>query len=197
MNNTEKPSLTTGLDSQILQIINTENLEDQRAHLKKLGEIMGFDLMDCAAALLFLLQTPSSIQGMPIASVRDQLTLPLRQTAPYPIKMVRYRLNVGRHHQVTVEELKKVLIEESGVDKNNIAHVDIQDFYTLIELPDEMPPDIFQHLKSVEINHQKLEIRRVKNRRPKKYGRLRYGRHHRQQQVPQQHPESAGFSGKG
>jgi hypothetical protein len=88
-------------------------------------------------------------------------------------KMVRYRLDVGRKNQVTMEELKKVLIEESGVDKNNIHNVNIQVDYTLIELPDKMPLDIFEHLKSVEINHHKLNIKRVKTRNNRKRGNLR------------------------
>ncbi len=90
--------------------------------------------------------------------------------------MVRYRLDVGRKHQVTLEELKKVLIEESGVDKNNINNVNIQGDYTLIDLPDAMPPDIFLHLKSVEINQRKLDIRRVKARNNKKRGNNNFRR---------------------
>ena len=41
-----------------------------------------------------------------------------------------------------------------------------------------MPPDIFQHLKSVEINQHKLDIKRVKMRNNKKRGnnQLRRGR---------------------
>lgn len=84
------------------------------------------------------------------------------------IKMVRYRLDVGCKHQITPEELKKVLIEESGVDKNNINNINIQGDYTLVELPDEMPPDIFQHLKAVEINQHKLDIKRIKARHKKR-----------------------------
>jgi coenzyme F420-reducing hydrogenase beta subunit len=89
------------------------------------------------------------------------------------IKMVRYRLDVGSKHQVTSEELKKILIEESGVDKNNIKYINIQGDYTLVELPDEMPQDIFLHLKSVEIKQRKLDIKRVKLRNKK---RSNYGR---------------------
>ncbi len=84
------------------------------------------------------------------------------------IKMVRYRLNVGIKHQVSVDALKKVLIEESGVDKNNIKIITLQNDYTLVELPDEMPQDIFLHLKTVEINHHKLDIKRVKIRNKKR-----------------------------
>lgn len=84
------------------------------------------------------------------------------------IKMVRYRLDVGCKHQITSEELKKVLIEESGVDKNNVNNINIQGDYTLVELPDEMPQDIFLHLKSVEIKQRKLDIKRVKSRNKKR-----------------------------
>lgn len=96
---------------------------------------------------------------------REQLST----TAAQPgIKMVRYRLDVGRQHQVSAEELKKILIEESGVDKRNINIINIQGDYTLVELPDEMPQDIFLHLKSVEINQHKLDIKRVKARNKKR-----------------------------
>jgi len=80
------------------------------------------------------------------------------------IKMVRYRLDVGSQHQITEETLKKVLVEESGVDKNNINNINIRGLYTLIDLPDSMPADIFQHLKTVEINQRPLAIKRVKSR---------------------------------
>ena len=93
----------------------------------------------------------------------------LRPTATQSgIKMVRYRLDVGRNHQITLEELKRILIEESGVDKNNIKNINIQGDYSLVELPDEMPQDIFLHLKSVEIKQHKLDIKRVKARNNKR-----------------------------
>ena len=93
--------------------------------------------------------------------------------------MIRYRLDVGSKHKITLDQLKKVLIEESGVDKNNISNVNIQNLYTLIELPDEMPHDIFQHLKSVEINQHKLDIRRVKTHNKKRGNNyIRRGRKH-------------------
>jgi coenzyme F420-reducing hydrogenase beta subunit len=90
-------------------------------------------------------------------------------------KMVRYRLAVGCHHQVTQEELEKVLIEESGVDKRHINIINIQNDYTLVELPDEMPQDIFMHLKSVEIKQHKLDIKRVKARKKRGSNRGRRG----------------------
>jgi hypothetical protein len=97
----------------------------------------------------------------------------VQPSIPVGFKMVRYRLSVGCKHQINSEQLKRVLVEESGVDKNNINIVTIQDDYTLVELPDEMPQDIFLHLKSVEIKQYKLDIKRVKLRAKKRNNRSR------------------------
>ena len=164
----------TPLKNRLLKILAVENLETQRNFIKTITQELEIDSLSCAAALIYLtqqLEAPTSKDK----NVDGQLPT---KNKSFTIKMVRYRLNVGSDHSITTEQLKKALIEESGVDKNNINNINIQRTYTLIELPDEMPPDIFQHLKSVEINQQKLDIKRVKTRNNKKRGNnpLRRGR---------------------
>jgi hypothetical protein len=166
------------LKNRIRQILISENLDTQRTLISSITTELGIDSLTCAAALTYLTQT-IEIRSTP-ASLGDPKT-GNQLTTKNPsagIKMVRYRLDVGSKHRITLDQLKKVLVEESGVDKNNINSVNIQNLYTLIELPDDMPPDIFQHLKSVEINQHKLDIRRVKARNNKKRGNnhIRRGR---------------------
>lgn len=173
--------------SRIQQLVHGEDLGAERACLQQLCAASGIDLTDCAAALLRMLQNQSA--AVPLSTPAAQRKTAIRQAVPQTIKLVRYRLDVGRRHQVSAEILKKVLVEESGVDPKNIANIDIQETFTLIELPDEMPPDIFQHLKSVEINRQKLDIRRVKNRRFNKRGPSRNG--HQRQPAAKAHSETA------
>jgi hypothetical protein len=79
--------------------------------------------------------------------------------------MQRYRLDVGKKQGVELESLKEMLVEESGVDRNNIQNISIRNDYTLLELPDEMPSDIFLHLKNILINDFKLNITRLKVRK--------------------------------
>jgi len=162
------------LKNRIQQILHNENLDTERAYISAITAELGIDSVTCAAALTYLTQTLENTSTP--ALLGDNKTY--NQLPPLGIKMVRYRLDVGIKHSVTLEQIKKVLIEESGVDKNHINNVNIQNLYTLIELPDEMPPDIFQHLKSVEINQHKLDIRRVKARTNKKRGNnhIRRGR---------------------
>jgi hypothetical protein len=150
------------LKNQLQQVLSSSNLDAQSALIHTLCNELGIDSLTCAAALLTLIPTDE---------LAEQASLSIAQMPPTPvitssvvtgIKMIRYRLDVGSTQLVTADELKKLLIAESGVDKNNINNIHIHSLYTLLELPDEMPPDIFLHLKTVEINQQKLDIRRVK-----------------------------------
>jgi len=177
---TDYLSKEESLKNHIEQILKNENLDIHRALISAIAAELGIDSLTCAAALTYLTQSIENTTNPVFLS--DQKTgnqFPAKNPQ-LGIKMVRYRLDVGSKHRITAELLKKVLVEESGVDKNNINNVNIQNLYTLIELPDEMPPDIFQHLKSVEINQHKLDIRRVKSRNNKKRGNIhvRRGRKH-------------------
>ncbi len=159
------------LINRIKLIIENENLDTERAFIRATTAELGIDNITYAAALTYLNQIIENTSAPILKEDNKTTSKPLSSKAmSLSVKMVRYRLDVGTKHHVTLEQLKKVLIEESGVDKNNINNVNIQSLYTLIELPDEMPPDIFQHLKSVEINQHKLDIRRVKARNNKKRG---------------------------
>ena len=166
------------LKNRIQQILNSENLDTQRALISTIAAELEIDSLTCAAALTYLTQAVENTSTLALfVGNKAGNQLPTKNT-PLGFTMVRYRLDVGSKHRITLEQLKKVLVEESGVDKNNINNVNIQNLYTLIELPDEMPPDIFLHLKSVEINQHKLDIRRVKARNNKKRGKsnIRRGR---------------------
>ena len=158
----------TPLKNRLQKILAIENLETQRNFIKSISHELEIDSLTCAAALVYLTQQLETPTPAPKDKNLDG-HLPTKNKS-FIVKMVRYRLDVGSDHSITTEQLKKVLIEESGVDKNNINNINIQRSYTLIELPDEMPPDIFQHLKSVEINQHKLDIKRVKMRNNKKRG---------------------------
>lgn len=194
------PAEEEPLKARLQQILRGENLRSQHALLSALATDMSIDILDCAAALLYIVQhrdysstlfLPDKPNSLLSGVIRNESSGAANSLADIPdsepvllgyeiptVKMLRYRLDIGKKHHLTVKELKKVLIEESGVDKNNINNVIIYGQYTLVELPDEMPQDIFQHLKTVEINQQKLNIKRLKSR-TKKQGnnRFRRGKH--------------------
>lgn len=153
------------LEKRLRDIIDEKNLVSQREVILRTAEQLNVSLLDCAAALLYLNQPPVPSQAEAAG------------TSPKgPIKsnyrFVRYRLDVGSRHDVSKEQIQAVLIEESGVDKKRIGRIDIRHNYTLVELPDGMPADIFQLLSEAGIGEHKLAIKRVKpnRRRPREAG---------------------------
>lgn len=156
---------------RLQKTLSTENLQQQRDLIQRIAAELKLDMLDCAAALVYLSQ-PNLYQSikktLPETSQSFNFEIPLSTPKK---KSVRYRLEVGNRHQVKSEEIKDILVAESGVDRNRIGRIDIRDHYTIIELPDGMPADIFQLLGEVEIRRQKLNIKRLKSQR--KFRRFR------------------------
>jgi hypothetical protein len=159
------------LKSRLQQILANKNLATQRELINTMASELGIDILNYAAALLYLTHAKITAEII-VEPVIATIALNTE------VKMLRYRLDVGSNQQVTAEALKKLLINESGVDKKYLNYINIQPDYTIVELPDAMPADIFQHLKTVEINQHKLAIKRIKPRPIKKRGKhhLRRGR---------------------
>jgi hypothetical protein len=161
------------LKDQLRGVFASQNLEDQRRLIEVIAAELKITVLDCAAALVYL-DEDSRKNSLPskISQPQSVGQKPLPNNLASNIRLVRYRLDVGYQHKVTLDEIKSVLVEESGVDIKNIANLRMQDCYTLIDLPDEMPQEMFHHLKTVEINEQKLDIRRVKPRNKKRGNRM-------------------------
>jgi len=150
------------LEDRLQRVIIERNLASQRSLIQSIVARNDVSLLDCAAALLYLRQSQSAPPSKGVATKTDGLPKP-------NYRSVRYRLDVGAQHQVSKEQIQAILVEESGVDKKRIGRIDIRHNYTLVELPDGMPADIFQLLSEATIGERKLAIKRVKanRRRPR------------------------------
>ncbi|MGR8947118.1 MAG: DEAD/DEAH box helicase [Gammaproteobacteria bacterium] len=133
------------------------------------------DITEIAAALAFLsqkerplyptfapLQEPKKKHPKDRGEKKDQKpykepskSVELTTTEP---GMVRYRLAVGAVHEVEVKNIVGAIANEAGIDNEHIGKVIIQDNHTLIDLPEGMPKDIYQHLRKVRVCGQKLRI---------------------------------------
>ncbi len=146
------------LKNRLKKVITEQDLSAYRSMMAQISADMDIDPLDCAAAIAYLHQS-AGYHGNQLA-VNEVNAVNRAKIAAEP-KMVRYRMEVGRKHRVAVDELKKMLVEETGVDIKNIGYIDIHNHYTLIKLPEGMPADIFNHLKSVKMNQQPLSIKRL------------------------------------
>jgi ATP-dependent RNA helicase DeaD len=75
-----------------------------------------------------------------------------------PDGLVRYRIAVGKTHEASPKHIVGAIANEAGLESEYIGHIKIFDDYSLVDLPEGMPKDIFQHLRKVRTCGQRLQI---------------------------------------
>lgn len=78
------------------------------------------------------------------------------------IKMRRYRLDVGYEHQAQAGHIVGAIANEAEIDSCYIGSIDIHDDFTLVDLPDGMPNEVFQILKKARVSGRPLRIKAFK-----------------------------------
>ena len=74
--------------------------------------------------------------------------------------MQTFRIEVGHQHGVKPGNIVGAIANEAGMDSKHIGRIEIYDDYSVLDLPDDMPPDLIDHLKSVRVAGQQLQISR-------------------------------------
>jgi ATP-dependent RNA helicase DeaD len=77
------------------------------------------------------------------------------------IGMERFRLEVGETHGVKPSNIVGAIANEAEIDSEYIGRVEIHDDYSIIDLPEGMPKELFKHLKTVWVSGQRLQISRL------------------------------------
>ncbi len=155
-------------------IIADGELSSHQQVVRQLSSDLQISILDCAAALLLFLRSEYldlKVEIEPLSEDKKNIDQSFTLVKP---KSVRYRMEVGRMHDVLLEEIKTVLVEVSGVEYNRIGRIEIRNHYTLVDLPDGMPADIFQLLSETEISRQKLSLKRIKLQKRTQRRRKRY-----------------------
>ncbi len=96
---------------------------------------------------------------------RDGDSKPERRAVPPPdllgpteAGMQRYRVEVGHSDNVKPGNIVGAIANEAGIDSKFIGRINIYDSFSVIDLPEGMPPKIMQHLKKVWVANKQLGI---------------------------------------
>jgi len=130
--------------------------------------------MDIAAALAHM-----KIGDQPLLLAPDRPQRPRKEDKPHPKHrkergesrkhraqnrpdkgMERFRIEVGRQHNVKPGNIVGAIANEAGLDAKYIGHIDIQDNYSFVDLPKDMPQDVFLDLKKTRVCGQRLNLSR-------------------------------------
>ena len=75
--------------------------------------------------------------------------------------MQRFRIEVGHDHDVKPGNIVGAIANEAGLESKYIGHIKIFDAYSLVDLPEGMPKEIFKDLKKTWVAGQQLRISHV------------------------------------
>jgi ATP-dependent RNA helicase DeaD len=84
-----------------------------------------------------------------------------RKEAPVEQGMERFRIEVGHKHGVRPGNIVGAIANEADIESQYIGRINIHDDYSLVDLPEGMPREIFNDLKKVRVAGQQLRISRL------------------------------------
>jgi ATP-dependent RNA helicase DeaD len=74
------------------------------------------------------------------------------------VGMETFRIEVGHAHGVQPGNIVGAIANEADLESRYIGRIDIRDDYSLVDLPEGMPPELMEHLKKVRVAGQSLRI---------------------------------------
>ena len=74
------------------------------------------------------------------------------------MKMNRYRIEVGRDHEIGPGDIVGAIANEAGLESRNIGQIKLFNNFSTIDLPDGMPKEVFKSLRTLFVRGQKLNI---------------------------------------
>ena len=77
--------------------------------------------------------------------------------------MARFRIECGHKHKVMPGNIVGAIANEAGLDSKHIGRINIFDDYSTVDMPDEMPNEVFKHLQKVRVGGQMLKMTRLSN----------------------------------
>jgi len=75
--------------------------------------------------------------------------------------MERFRIEVGHSHKVKPGNIVGAIAGEAGIDSKHIGRIEIFDHYSLVDMPEGMPKEMFNDLKKAWVSGQQLNISRA------------------------------------
>ncbi|MGK7909718.1 MAG: DEAD/DEAH box helicase [Synechococcus sp.] len=142
-------------------IANQEEMEFFEDLVHNLKEEKGFSPLQIAAALTYLVQKERPLQlpkepeprfhdDTPDSRDRPQRRDRNRGNRP-EAGMVSYRIEIGRDRGVTPKHIVGAIANEGGIQSRHIGRIRLFNSFSVVDLPEGMPEETFNHLREVRI----------------------------------------------
>ena len=75
------------------------------------------------------------------------------------VAMKTYRIEVGYQHGAQPGHIVGAIANEADLESRYIGRIDIRDDYTLVDLPEGMPPELLEHMQAVRVASKPLRMK--------------------------------------
>lgn len=82
-----------------------------------------------------------------------------RRPRPGGKPMTTYRIAVGKRHRVEPRQIVGALANEGGLQRDDFGAIQIRPEFSLVELPADLPGDVFDRLAGTRISGRLIELR--------------------------------------
>ncbi|RLP54289.1 MAG: DEAD/DEAH box helicase [Ketobacter sp.] len=90
-----------------------------------------------------------------------------RRLRDYPdVEMERFRIEVGKAHGVKPGDIVGAIANEVGIDSEYIGEINMRGEFSTVDLPEGMPKELFNQIKSIRARNQPLRITRFGKEEP-------------------------------
>ena len=167
---------TEQFKAQLVETLGNEDISFYRELVDKLvAEEVG-EPADIAAAIAHLMHRERPLPAP------DEPEPPMREFSREPrerrfegrdyrgrdhANMARYTIDVGREHGVMPKDIVGAIANEGGIPARQIGAIKLFDTYSTVELPVDLPEQVFKALRKTWVRNQRLNLQRAEDdRRP-------------------------------
>jgi ATP-dependent RNA helicase DeaD len=142
----------SSLKEKIISALTDQDLELYLSLVEDFADENGCDIAEIAAAAIFLAvgDKPLEVSPEPIEVNRFN----------YPEEgMVKLFFNVGRKHRVSPADFVGAIANEADIPGKAIGAIDVNDHFTLVDIPQVFVSQILSKMKNTQIRNQSANIR--------------------------------------
>lgn len=139
------------LKERILKTLDEQNLELYLSLIEDLTDESGRDATEIAAAATFLAVGEKTLE-VKIEPKPQQFSFSEEG-------MTRLFIDVGRRHEISPSHVVGAIANEADIPGKAIGAIDVNDRYTLVDVPTQFVPQILERMKRTRIARQNANIR--------------------------------------
>ena len=152
---------------KITDTLAAENLEFYAKLLEQYQQEHDVPAMEIAAALVKMVQggKPLLIKHKPEKHItereqRDDKSAPRKRKggSKLPEHLLRFRVEVGRNHDVKPGNIVGAIANEGNLDSKQIGQIDIYDEFSYVDLPADLPKATLNAIKKAWVGGQQLDL---------------------------------------